>query len=176
MSRATQKRIALLLFGVLMTLVVMCALYTCFMTATPQNTESQHHSTPSNPHFENTSILGLLDWEQRSLDGILKLNATYEDATQSCVPPLGVTDVCCLGSYSGHRETCSDSFRYGWTQLVNDTVHYVNSYNNDMVVNLTEVPVAMACDLRYLLDCKSRSTEQPYHIGFVGDSVEMQIF
>ena len=123
-------------------------------------------------HSSHMDIVDLLDWEQTSLHGLLDTNVTMRSAMNTCRVPDGVSNICCLGSFSNgggttviHRHRCAKPLR-NLDQVREHTHQWFqqNPINDDS---------AMACDICQIVELARRRN---LTIALIGDSMHNQIY
>ena len=129
-------------------------------------------------HSADTEMLGLTDWEQASLDGILNIpNITQKDAIDTCNPPNGVAKTCCLGTFSNggnvnpnQRHECSTGFGQ-WEELKTAVKTFFQE--NPIPVEHGGREPVMKCDA-----CQIVELARAHHLNItmLGDSMQSQVY
>lgn len=124
-------------------------------------------------HSSHQDIVDLLDWEEASLRGMLDLypNVTSRSAHRTCKTPDGVSDICCLGSFSNggatttiHRHRCAKPLHN-----LEEVKQHTHQFFQDNPVHTTE----QKCDICQVLDLARRDN---LTIALIGDSMHNQIY
>ena len=134
-------------------------------------------------HSSHLDIVDLLDWEERSLQGLLD-NSNIADiteqeaerrATEACQTPPGIPETCCLGSFSSggavqprFRNQCSQPMQN--LGLLQQATHDFFEQNPVTVPNQDNQLVK--CDVCQIMDL---ARQHNLSIVLIGDSMQLQV-
>ena len=125
-------------------------------------------------HYFDKDIVDLLDWEEQSLAGIMGPNATRRSMRDSCNPPPGISNVCCIGSFStgggvtdNNRIACSESMQPEALDALQK--HTRQFFQENTLPNKTN---SIACDACRIVDLARKNN---LTIALMGDSMHNQI-
>ena len=151
------------------------------------NTESirKHVIVEPDIHSSHLEIVDLLEWEDRSLQGLLgNINnnavGTAEQeaerkATETCQPPDGIRDTCCVGSFSSggavqarFRSQCSQPMQH--LGLLQQATHAF--FEENPVTVLVQDSQLVKCDVCHIMDL---ARQRNLSIVLIGDSMQLQV-
>jgi hypothetical protein len=122
-------------------------------------------------HFSKLGIVDLLEWEEASLQGLLDANVTMRSAVETCLPPPGVSNICCLGTFSNggsttavHRYRCAKPMHH----LDQVRKHTFEWFQN----NPLDDAAGPQCDICQIVEL---ARQHNLTIALIGDSMHNQI-
>ncbi|CAB9518883.1 expressed unknown protein [Seminavis robusta] len=132
------------------------------------------HDEVNGNHYDDIEVLDLFDWEVKSLEGVVRPNATQREVAGTCTPPPGVPTTCCIGSFStggavtaANRGKCAKSLIEdgGLEALRQSTLQFFKD-------NALRENNAMACDVCRIVEIARRDN---LTVALMGDSMHNQV-
>ena len=144
---------------------------------------NSNSTTSSSPLPPSASASWLLQWELDSLVGIQSGNNTRQEAIETCTPPRGVSDNCCIGTNTRERWSCRSKRREDYEDRVaaiaqrytlplpTNSNNHNHPLTNTTASSATPIPIPEACDICRMAELM---LQHGLHVVFVGDSVSRQ--